>query len=153
MDIFDKSKEVVGNHVGNATDEAMRVVVSKLLGAVNAVSSPSQSAQSGRMSRAYQSGVKDGNSGLQMRVPAFCYDKKTEVITSPDGNSVAKIVELENDDLISEYQRGYNNAVNANWWKKVLIFGGVGVVSVTGIIFYCSYRADSRRRELKQKND
>ena len=50
MDIFDKSKEVVGNHVGNATDEAMRVVVSKLLGAVNSVSAPSQSAQSGRMS-------------------------------------------------------------------------------------------------------
>lgn len=150
MDIFDKSKEVVGNHVGNATDEAMRVVVSKLLGAVNSVSAPSQSAQSGRMSRAYQSGVKDGNSGIQMRVPAFCYDKKTEVVTSPDGSSVAKIVEMENDDLISEYQRGYNNAVNANWWKKVLIVGGIGVVTIFGGVFYFSYKADKRHRKLNE---
>lgn len=153
MDIFDKSKEAIGNHVGHATDEAMRKVVTKLIDAANVVGSVNapQSAQGGKVLRAYQSGVRDANTGIPMRIPAFCFDKKTEMVIKPDGTSVTKIVELENDELIAEYQRGYNNEINAKYWKKVFILGGIGVAGILSVAFCLSYRADSRRREIKSQ--
>jgi len=48
--------------------------------------------------------------------------------------------------MIAEYQRGFNTAVNAKFFRKVLIFGGLGFFSVVTSAIFLGWHSDKRRK-------
>lgn len=48
--------------------------------------------------------------------------------------------------MVAEYQRGFNTAVNAKFFRKVLIFGGLGFFAVVTSAIFLGWRSDKRRK-------
>lgn len=147
MSVFDDSKDVIGKHIGSATDEALRTIITKFAGAVKTVSNPSPSAVSGKLARAYSSGVMDADNKVPMRIPAFCYDKRIESIAG-----VENVIEIENDDLIAEYQRGYNDTKRRKSFNKALMIVGFGVGGLTFFALVCEYKRKKNKKRKDEEN-